>query len=61
MALWGEAAFFLSLTPRGLHLLDSTHIRERLGHIAPELKSYDIVGLQEVRYLLAVNAAEPVF
>ena len=33
---------------RALHW-QSLQIRERLGYIVEELKSYDIVGLQEVR------------
>lgn len=33
---------------RGLHYIDSTHIRERLSYIVQGLRDYDIVGLQEV-------------
>ena len=35
-------------TCRGLHWLGAVRIRERLSHIVPELKHYDVVGLQEV-------------
>ena len=41
-------ALYTSICCRGLHYL-ALRIRERLGHIADELKNYDIVGLQEVR------------
>ena len=50
----GELGFFeeidtvsLNKSSRGLHYV-SLCIRERLGYIAEELKSYDIIGLQEV-------------
>ena len=42
---------------RGLHYV-SLRIRERVGYIAEELKSYDIIGLQEVwPFLLIVYAS----
>lgn len=42
--------FFLCVWDRALHW-QSIQIRERLGYIVEELKSYDIVGLQEVHSL----------
>ena len=42
-----------SIFNRGLHW-QSLRIRERLGYIAEELKSYDLVGLQEVGVCVCV-------
>lgn len=42
--------YYLCVCVRGRALhWQSLQIRERLGYIVEELKSYDIVGLQEVR------------